>query len=140
MGIAPLWPGRRGARGGWIEFLEKSADTGTFCLTDLAPDYYTPPSDDLKLFRETANRLHKSYIVGLKDEVLFKGTPEEIREEVRHIVSGLHPCTGGCFIVPNNIPVGTPSSNITAFLDALHEFGTFPFDHSRRSVSEEEAS
>jgi uroporphyrinogen decarboxylase len=54
-------------RGGWVEFLERSAETGTFILTDLAPDYYTPPSDDLKLFRETANRLGKSYIVGIKD-------------------------------------------------------------------------
>ncbi|GAB4255591.1 MAG: hypothetical protein Kow0092_00810 [Deferrisomatales bacterium] len=112
--------------GGWIGFLEKSAETGTFCLTDLAPDYYTPPSNDLKLFRETANRLNKSYIVGVKDEVLFKGTSEEIREEVVRVIQGLYPCTGGCFIVPNNIPVKTPAANIHAFLDALHEFGTFP--------------
>ncbi len=117
--------------GGWIEFLEKSAETGSFCITNLAPDYYTVPSNDLKLFRETANRLEKSYIVGLKDELIFKGTVEEIRDEVRRVIKELSPCNGGCFIVPNNIPVGTPAQNVKAFLSALHEFGVFPIQRNR---------
>ena len=113
---------------GWIGFLEKSAETNTFCITDLAPDYYTAPANNLQLFRETANRLNKSYIVGIKDEIIYKGTPNEIREEVRRVIKELYPCTGGCFIVPNNIPVGTPGENIHAFLDALHEYGTYPIN------------
>lgn len=125
-GLRLCGPAGADGRGGWVEFLERSAQTGTFCITDLAPDCFTAPSDDLGLFRQTAQRLGKSYIVGLKDEVLFRGTTEEIREEVRRVVAGLSPCTGGCFIVPNNIPVGTPGRNVTAFLEALHEFGTFP--------------
>ena len=106
-------------RGGWVEFLKRSAETGTFCVTNLAPDYYTPPSDDLRLFRETANRLGKSYIVGMKDEVTLSGSPAEIRAEVKRIIRGLRPCNGGCVIVPNMIPMGTPPENIHAFVAAL---------------------
>jgi uroporphyrinogen decarboxylase len=115
-------------RGGWVEFLEKSAETGTFVVTDLAPDYYTPPSDDLKLLRETAQRLGKSYIVGMKDEVLLSGTPEEIRREVRRVILGLYPCDGGAVIVPNMIPMGTPRENIHAFVRALEDYGRYPID------------
>ncbi len=118
-------------RGGWVEFLEKSAETGTFCVTNLAPDYYTPPSDDLTLFRETANRLGKSYIVGMKDEVMLSGSPAEIRAEVKRIIRGLYPCNGGCVIVPNMIPMGTPPENIHAFVGALEEFGRYPIDLER---------
>ena len=112
----------------WVEFLEKSAETGTFIITNLAPDYYTPPSNDLKLFRETANRLGKSYIVGVKDEVLLSGTPDEVRAEVRSVIRGLYPCTGGCVIVPNMVPMGTPSENIHAFVQALEDYGRYPID------------
>lgn len=125
-GLRYCGPADDNGGGGWIEFLEKSAETQSFTLTNLAPDYYTEPSDDLRLYRETAHRLNKSYIVGIKDEVVHRGTPEEIRNEVRKVVKALHPCDKGCIIVPNNIPVGTPSENITAFLEALHEVGTFP--------------
>lgn len=118
-------------QGGWVEFLERSADTGTFVVTNLAPDYTTPPSDNLGLFRETANRLGKSYIVGLKDEVMLSGTPAEIRSEVKRIVKGLHPCNGGCVIVPNMVPMGTPPENIHAYVNALEDFGRYPIDLER---------
>lgn len=123
-------------RGGWVEFLEKSAETGTFVLTNLAPDYYTPPSDDLRLFRETSNRLGKSYIVGMKDEVMLSGTPDEIRAEVRRIVKGLYPCNGGCVIVPNMIPMGTPRENVHAFVRALEDYGRYPIDLERIEADE----
>lgn len=118
-------------RGGWIEFLEKSAETGTFVVTNLAPDYYTPPSSDLKLFRETANRLGKSYIVGVKDEVLMSGSPAEVRAEAKSVIKQLYPCNGGCIIVPNMIPMGTPPENIHAWVKALDDFGTYPIDLER---------
>ncbi|MCQ3978510.1 MAG: hypothetical protein DPW09_34230, partial [Anaerolineae bacterium] len=117
--------------GGWFEFLEKSADTGTFIVTNLAPDYYTPPSDDLKLFRETANRLGKSYIVGIKDEVMLSGTPAEVRAEVKRVIKQLYPCSGGCVLVPNMIPLGTPAENIHAWVKALEDFGAYPIDLDR---------
>lgn len=117
--------------GGWIEFLEKSAATGTFVVTNLAPDYYTPPANDLKLFRETANRLGMSYIVGIKDEVMLSGTPAEVRAEVKSVIKQLYPCNGGCIIVPNMIPMGTPKDNIHAWVQALEDYGKYPIDWER---------
>ena len=127
-------------KGGWIEFLEKSAETGTFCVTNLAPDYYTAPSDDLKLFRETANRLGKTYIVGIKDEVLLSGTPDEIRAEVRNVIKQLYPCNGGCSVSPNMVPMGTPKENIHAFNQALIDYGTYPIDLDRILFDEKQAA
>jgi uroporphyrinogen decarboxylase len=117
--------------GGWVEFLEKSAATGTFLVTNIAPDYYTPPSNDLKLYRETANRLGVSYLVGVKDEVLLSGTPAEIRAEVKSIIRQLYPCNGGCIIVPAMVPMGTPAENIRAWVKALDDFGAYPIDLDR---------
>lgn len=130
-GLRLCGPADANGRGGWIEFLDKSAETGTFCLTNLAPDYYSTPSDDLDLYRRTAHRLGKSYILGLKDEVLHRGTPEEIRAEVKNVVQRLYPCDKGCIIVPNNIPMGTPAENVHAFLDALHHYGSLPVDRAK---------
>jgi len=118
-------------RGGWVEFLEKSAETDTFVVTNLAPDYNTPPSDNLKLFRETANRLGKSYIVGLKDELIMMGTPPEIRAEVKRVIREMYPCNGGCVLVPNMVPMGTPKENIHAWVKALEDFGKYPIDLDR---------
>jgi hypothetical protein len=124
----------------WIEFLEKSAETGTFVLSNLAPDYYTPPSNDLQLYRETANRLGKSYMIGIKDEVLLSGTPDEVRAEVRSIVKGAYPCNGACVVVPNMIPAGTPKENIHAFTQALQDYGKYPIDLERIEFDERAAA
>ena len=119
-------------QGGWVDFLERSAATGTFLLTNLAPDYYTPPSDDLKLYRETCVRLGKTCLVGAKDEVLLSGSPAEVRAEVKSIIKQLAPDDRGCcVIVPNMIPMGTPAENIHAWTQALKDFGTYPIDIDR---------
>ena len=130
-GLAGAGPTDENGKGGWIEFLEHSAETDSFVVTNLAPDYYTAPSNDLKLYRETAQRLGKSYIVGVKDEVLLSGTPPEIRREVRKVIKGLYPCTGGCILVPNMVPMGTPKENIHAFRQAVEEYGKYPIDLDR---------
>ncbi len=131
-GLAPTGDGNiPGITTDWIEFLEKSAETGTFCVTNLAPDYYTPPSNDLKKFRETAQRLGKSYITGIKDEVLLSGSPGEVRAEVRRVIRDLYPCDKGCVLVPNMIPMGTTKENIHAWVNALKEYGTYPIDIDR---------
>jgi uroporphyrinogen decarboxylase len=80
------------------------------------------------LFRETAQRLGRSYIVGMKDEVMLSGTPDEIRGEVRSIIRGLYPCDGGAVIVPNMVPMGTPKENVHAFVQALEDYGRYPID------------
>lgn len=130
-GLAPSGPTDEEGKGGWIEFLERSADTGAFCVTNLAPDYYTAPSNDLKLYRETANRLGTSYIVGVKDEVLLSGTPQEVRAEIRRVIKELYPCNNGCVLVPNMIPMGTPRENIHAWTQALEDYGRYPIDLER---------
>lgn len=139
-GLAPTGPVDQDGKGGWIEFLEKSADTGTFVITNLAPDYYTPPSNDLKTFRETANRLGKSYMVGIKDEVLLSGTPDEVRAEIRSVIKGLYPCTGACVLVPNTIPMGSPKENIHAWVKALDDYGKYPIDLERIEHDEKAAA
>jgi len=116
----------------WIDFLERSAETGTFVLTNLAPDYYTTPSNDLALYRKTCQRLGKSCLVGLKDEVLLSGTEDEVRAEVRRVIRDLAPDDDGCVvIVPNMIPMGTPKENIHAYVQALKDYGTYPIDMER---------
>lgn len=131
-GLAPTGDGNiPGVNTNWIEFLEKSAETGTFVVTNLAPDYYTPPSNDLKTFRETAQRLGKSYMVGIKDEVLLSGTTQEVRAEVRRVIRDLYPCDKGCIIVPNMIPMGTPKESIHAYVQALKDYGKYPIDLER---------
>lgn len=119
-------------RGGWVEFLEKSAETGTFVLTNLAPDYYTAPSSDLQLFRDTCRRLNKTCLVGAKDEVMLSGTPAEVRAEVKSIIKQLYPLgDGATVVIPNMIPLGTPPENIHAWVQALRDFGTYPIDPDR---------
>ena len=128
-GLAPTGDGNiPGINTNWIEFLEKSAETGTFCVTNLAPDYYTPPSNDLKKYRETAQRLGKSYITGIKDEVLLSGSPQEVRAEIRRVIRDLYPCDKGCILVPNMIPMGTPKENIHSWVNTMKEYGTYPID------------
>ena len=63
--------------------------------------------------------------------MLFSGTPAEVRAEVKNVIKGLYPCNGGCIIVPNMIPMGTPPENIHAFTQALEDFGTYPIDLDR---------
>lgn len=117
----------------WVEFLEKSAATGACLITDLEPDACTPPSNDLKTFKATAQRLKKMYLVGLKDELIFSGTPTQIRERVKHYIKELYPCENGCMIVPNAIPFGSPAENVRAFMDTIIEFGTYPIDLDKLS-------
>jgi uroporphyrinogen decarboxylase len=118
-------------QGGWVEFLEKSAETGTFLVTNLSPDPMTPPSNDLKLYRETANRLGVSYLVGMKDEIMLSGSPAEIRNWVKQTIKALYPCNNGCILVPNAVPMGTPAENIHAWVQALEDFGRYPIDMDR---------
>ena len=63
--------------------------------------------------------------------MLLSGSPPEIRAEVRKIIKGLYPCTGGCVIVPNMVPMGTAKENIHAYVEALEDYGKYPIDLAR---------
>lgn len=115
----------------WERFLVHQMATGTFVMTNLAPDAVEGPSQDLKRFRELAQEYHKSYIVGLDAALISGGTPEVIRNQVKEYIRKLYPCDKGCMVVPNAIPAGSPVENVRAFIDAINEFGTFPIDKAK---------
>ncbi len=119
----------------WKRFLVRQMSTGTFLITNLEPDPQEGPSRDLKAFRELAVSMNKSYVVGVHADLIHSGTPEQIRERVREYVAKLYPCEGGCMIVPNAIPAGTPEANVRAFIGAINDFGTFPLDKARLGLN-----
>lgn len=135
--VAPLpvihfgWGLRACGDPGWIEFLEACAATGSFTITNLDPDASTPPSNDLKRFKDTALRLGKSYIVGMKDEYMSSKRPEDIKQWILRVIDELYPCDGGCFLVPNMFPAHSPGENMTAWCSYLKEYGTYPIDIER---------
>ncbi len=118
----------------WKRFLVHQMATGTFLMTNLAPDNMEGPSADLKSFRELAQQHHKSYVVGLDASLISGGTPSAIREQVRDYIKRLYPCDKGCMVVPNAIPAGSPIENVRAFIDAINEFGKFPLDKAKLGV------
>ncbi|HBY93020.1 MAG TPA: uroporphyrinogen-III decarboxylase [Chloroflexi bacterium] len=119
----------------WERFLVHQMATGTFLMTNLAPDADEGPSQDLKRFRELAQSYHKSYVVGMDAALMSDGTPEAIRNRVREYIGKLYPCDKGCMVVPNAIPADSPVENVRAFIDAINEFGTFPLDKARLGVN-----
>lgn len=66
-----------------------------------------------------------TFLAGLDvQHLLQKGTPEEVRAEVRHLVDTFdRPCGGMCLAAGNGIVAGTPLSNIEAFLDEGVRYG-----------------
>ena len=109
--------------------------TGTFLMTNLDPDPQEGPSRDLAAFRALAISMNKSYVAGIHADLVHSGTPEEIRARIRNYIAQLYPCEGGCMVVPNAIPAGTPVENVRAFIDAINEFGTFPLDKAKLGLN-----
>jgi len=62
--------------------------------------------------------------------LLTFGTPEEIREGVRRVISILAP-GGGYILAPSHdVQPETPAENIVAMYEAAREFGTYPIKRS----------
>ena len=57
--------------------------------------------------------------------ILPRGTPEEVRDDVRRNVEALAPGGGWVFNTIHNIQADVPPENIMAMRDALAEFGTY---------------
>lgn len=119
----------------WKRFLVRQMSTGTFLMTNLDPDPQEGPSRDLAAFRDLAMSMNKSYAVGLHADLIHSGTPEQICARVREYIAKLYPCEGGCMVVPNAIPAGTPEENVRAFIDAINEYGTFPLDKTKLGLN-----
>ena len=114
--------------GGWIESLREVPIRVLSPSPTWRRDYYTAPSNDLKLFRETANRLGKAYFVGLKDEGLLSGTPAEIRAEVKSIIKQLYPCNVRLRYRTQHDSHGYACREHPCDVQALDDFGTYPID------------
>ena len=58
-------------------------------------------------------------------EILPKGSPQQVREEVRRNIDTLAPGGGFVFNTIHNIQADVPPENIVAMYDALNEFGFY---------------
>lgn len=68
---------------------------------------------------------HQCLAGGVKDSTLILGTPDEVREEVKHLCEtvgkgGGYLISGGC-----NFPYTTKPENLRAMIDAVMAFGTY---------------
>lgn len=59
-------------------------------------------------------------------EVLNKGTVEDVRAEVRRRIRDLAPGGGYICAPSHNVQAGMPVENVIAMYEAIHEFGTYP--------------
>jgi uroporphyrinogen decarboxylase len=59
-------------------------------------------------------------------QVLPFGTPEEVREEVRHRIRDLAPGGGYIASPSHNVQADVPPENLIAMRDAVEEFGYYP--------------
>ena len=59
-------------------------------------------------------------------KVLNRGTPEEVRQEVRRRIGDLAPGGGFVFNPVHNIQPLVPAANVAAMFDAAREFGRYP--------------
>ena len=57
--------------------------------------------------------------------VLPRGTPAEVREDVRRNVEALAPGGGFVFNTIHNIQAGVPAENVVAMWEALQEYGVY---------------
>jgi uroporphyrinogen decarboxylase len=79
--------------------------------------------DEVKVVQEFGDRM--SFLAGFDvQQILPKGTPEEIRAEVRFLIDTFDRPDGGmCIAAGNGILLDTPLENIDAFLDEALVYG-----------------
>jgi len=58
-------------------------------------------------------------------KVLPRGTPEQVREEVKRRIEDLAPGGGFVFATVHNIQADVPPENISAMWEAVQEFGRY---------------
>ncbi|HHW08879.1 MAG TPA: methylcobamide--CoM methyltransferase [Firmicutes bacterium] len=111
-----------------LHFWLHSCGNNTAILGDLADagvNVFHPVQkytmDENEVAAKYGNRL--TFLAGIDvQHILQKGTPEEVRTEVRYLIDTFDQPSGGmCLAAGNGIVAGTPLENIDAFLDeALH--------------------
>lgn len=63
---------------------------------------------------------------GVDNELLARGTPQAVAEQVRRQILTLGPGGGYVFASVHNISAEAPPENIVAFFEAAHEYGGYP--------------
>jgi uroporphyrinogen decarboxylase len=87
--------------------------------------------DTAKLKREFGSQL--AFLGGGIDtqSILSYGTPQEVREEVRHRIRDLAPNGGYVFAAVHDIQPEVPPENIIAMFEAVDEFGANQYEYWR---------
>ncbi|MBI5958511.1 MAG: hypothetical protein HY866_07250 [Chloroflexi bacterium] len=80
--------------------------------------------DETAVARAFGDRL--TFLAGFDvQHILQEATPEQVRQEVRHLIDTFDRPDGGlCLAAGNGIVAGTPFENIEAFLDEAIRYGT----------------
>jgi uroporphyrinogen decarboxylase len=58
-------------------------------------------------------------------DVLLRGTPEQVRDDVRRRLEAWMPGGGYIWTQIHNVLADVPAANVVAMLDAAHEFGAY---------------
>ncbi len=96
-------------------------------LIEIGLDVFHPVQkhtmDEQAVARQFGNRL--TFLSGFDvQQLLQRGTPQQVRAEVRHLVDTFDGPRGGmCIAAGNGIVSGTPYENIDAFLDEAIRYG-----------------
>lgn len=104
-------------------FLEKEAEAGVDILETLEP----PPISDVDL-KDAKKRIgDKVVLSGNLDpiNILEKGTPKQIREEVKKCLDAAAEGGGYIFSTADQITHLTPIENVIVMVDAVKEFGNY---------------
>ena len=85
-----------------------------------------PPTMDINLVKkEYGSRISLLGNIDL-GYTLTRGTPAEVREEVRQRIHDLAPGGGFALASSNSVPEYVPYANYTAMREATFEFGRYP--------------
>ena len=63
-------------------------------------------------------------------DVLVHWTPQQIREEVKRIITAVSPGGGHIFSSSNSIHAGIPIENFLAYMNAAREYGVYPISNN----------
>ena len=110
--------------GSIIEYIPDLLDNGVDILNPVQVS--AKGMDPARLKREFGNRV--SFWGGGVDsqKVLPRGTPAEVREQVREHLQAFMPGGGYVFNNVHNIQADVPAENVLAMYDAAWEFGKYP--------------
>lgn len=109
--------------GSIVEYMPDLIDVGVEVLNPVQVHAANMESDGLK--REFGGEL--SFWGGGADpvKVMSRGTPRDVREEVKRRIKDFSPGGGYVFASVHNIQADVPPENVAAFFDAAYEYGGY---------------